>query len=231
MTSCGFTAPRCRTRAPTSTARADGAAAWRCGEGPADALRAQENVPHGQCLAGDLPLQGQRDTMRRAFVYTPPGYEKDTTTRYPVLYLQHGARGGWPSQGKTNLIHGQPDRRGQSQALIIVMDNYVEDALLGRRRAAPPCARPRGSARPTGRRRVGCGWQDTLLQDIIPMVDVAPCRIRRIRHGRPVDGRHVEPTRLRWSTPRCSGLPAEGHGDPATAHNGVMASARSSTRR
>jgi hypothetical protein len=27
---------------------------------------------------------------RQAFVYTPPGYDQSTKTRYPVLYLQHG---------------------------------------------------------------------------------------------------------------------------------------------
>src|SRR6476660_367582 len=30
------------------------------------------------------------DTTRRAYVYTPPDYDTNTSARYPVLYLQHG---------------------------------------------------------------------------------------------------------------------------------------------
>ena len=42
------------------------------------------------------------NSNRHAFVYTPPDYDKDTTKRYPVLYLQHGAgedETGWGRQG------------------------------------------------------------------------------------------------------------------------------------
>ena len=44
---------------------------------------------------------------RRAFVYTPPGYDDDLSKKYPVLYLQHGGgedETGWPVQGKTDFI-------------------------------------------------------------------------------------------------------------------------------
>jgi poly(3-hydroxybutyrate) depolymerase len=41
---------------------------------------------------------------RRLTVYTPYGYEKNTRTKYPVLYLLHGAGGdeeAWTSMGRT----------------------------------------------------------------------------------------------------------------------------------
>lgn len=46
---------------------------------------------------------------RRCFVYTPPGYGEaaNAQTRYPVLYLQHGAgedETGWTRQGGANFI-------------------------------------------------------------------------------------------------------------------------------
>ena len=46
---------------------------------------------------------------RRCFVYTPPGYQDaaNAGTRYPVLYLQHGAgedETGWVRQGGANFI-------------------------------------------------------------------------------------------------------------------------------
>jgi S-formylglutathione hydrolase FrmB len=45
--------------------------------------------------------------MRRAFVYTPPGYDQDPDKRYPVLYLQHGwgeNEYGWGAQGRAREI-------------------------------------------------------------------------------------------------------------------------------
>ncbi|MEN6427396.1 MAG: hypothetical protein ABFE13_18740 [Phycisphaerales bacterium] len=50
---------------------------------------ALKNVPHGQ-IRQNLYYSRVNNTTRRCFVYSPPGYDKDSTTRYPVLYLQHG---------------------------------------------------------------------------------------------------------------------------------------------
>ena len=49
-----------------------------------------KDVPHGEVRAlwYHSKITGQ---PRRAFVYTPPGYDRDPRQRYPVLYLQHGA--------------------------------------------------------------------------------------------------------------------------------------------
>ena len=48
-----------------------------------------KNVPHGQ-LRENHYFSKSTNTVRRCFVYTPPGYDENTTDRYPVLYLQHG---------------------------------------------------------------------------------------------------------------------------------------------
>ncbi len=104
--------------------------------------------------------------MRRCFVYTPPEYDKDTTVRYPVLYLQHGGgedETGWPNQGKTNLIMDNLIAEGKAKPFIIVMDNGTW-SMGGR-----PPARGQGGTWPPA------GWADTfkktLLEDIIPMID------------------------------------------------------------
>ena len=47
-------------------------------------------VPHGHVQQVLFPSKST-NTSRRAFIYTPPGYEKGTQ-KYPVLYLQHGDR-------------------------------------------------------------------------------------------------------------------------------------------
>jgi len=84
---------------------------------------ALKDVPHGQIRQILFPSKST-NTSRRAFVYTPPDYDKDLTKRYPVLYLQHGwgeDETGWPNQGKTNLIMDNLIAEGKIKPFIIVM--------------------------------------------------------------------------------------------------------------
>jgi len=52
-------------------------------------LFALKEVPHGK-ISQNLYFSKITNSQRRCFVYTPPDYDKNTSTRYPVLYLQHG---------------------------------------------------------------------------------------------------------------------------------------------
>jgi enterochelin esterase-like enzyme len=84
---------------------------------------AVKNVPHGQ-IREILFFSNSTDTNRRAFVYTPPSYDKDTETRYPVLYLQHGwgeNEYGWCVQGHAGLIMDNLIAEKKTQPFIIVM--------------------------------------------------------------------------------------------------------------
>jgi len=81
------------------------------------------NVPHGnvQQVLFPSPSTG---TSRRAFVYTPPGYDKKTSKRYPVLYLQHGwgeDETAWSNQGHANLIMDNLIAENKVEPFIIVM--------------------------------------------------------------------------------------------------------------
>jgi enterochelin esterase-like enzyme len=93
-----------------------------------------KNVPHGQ-LREILFSSKSTNTSRRAFVYTPPGYEKDLNKRYPVLYLQHGYgenEYGWPNQGKANLILDNLLAEGKAKPFIIVMTyGMTNDVKMG----------------------------------------------------------------------------------------------------
>jgi len=145
-----------------------GASRWGSGvECPAkdQDFYALKDVPHGQ-IRQNLYYSKVTKTMRRCFVYTPPAYDQDTTTRYPVLYLQHGGgedETGWPNQGKTNLIMDNLIAEGKAKPFIIVMDNGTWSA------GGRPPARGQGGTWPPA------GWADTfkktLLGDIIPMID------------------------------------------------------------
>ncbi len=95
---------------------------------------AVKNVPHGQ-LREVLFYSPSTETTRRAFVYTPPGYDADLEKRYPVLYLQHGwgeNEYGWGAQGHANLIMDNLLAEGKTQPFIIVMTyGMTNDVQMG----------------------------------------------------------------------------------------------------
>ncbi len=84
---------------------------------------ALKDVPHGNVQQILFPSKST-NTSRRAFVYTPPGYEKNQKIKYPVLYLQHGwgeDETAWANQGRANLIMDNLIADGKIKPFIIVM--------------------------------------------------------------------------------------------------------------
>jgi enterochelin esterase-like enzyme len=151
-----------------------GAGRWGSGvEVPAkdQDFYALEDVPHGQ-VREHLYFSKSNNGMRRCFVYTPPGYDQDTTTRYPVLYLQHGGgedETGWANQGRANLIMDNLIAAGKAKPFIIVMDNGTW-RMPGQDRPPRRADRGRGTWPPAG---WADGFKKTLLEDIIPMIDAS----------------------------------------------------------
>lgn len=206
-----------------------GAGRWGSGvEVPANdqEFYALKNVPHGVVREHHY-YSKSNDKMRRCFVYTPPGYDTNTTTRYPVLYLQHGGgedETGWSNQGKANLIMDNLIAEGKALPFIIVMDNGT-------------WSRPEGSRRPQrGERRRGDwppeGWADafkkTLLEDIIPMIDAnyrtLADQSHRAMAGLSMGGMQTNAIAMEnLDVFSYIGIFSGGTvGDPATAHGGVM---------
>lgn len=84
---------------------------------------ALKNVPHGQ-LREVFFYSKSTDSSRRAFVYTPPGYDQKLQQRYPVLYLQHGwgeNEYGWAVQGRAAWIMDNLIAESKTKPFIIVM--------------------------------------------------------------------------------------------------------------
>lgn len=84
---------------------------------------ALKDIPHGHVHQVLFPSKSTK-TSRRAFVYTPPDYEKNQSARYPVLYLQHGwgeDETAWMNQGRANLIMDNLIADGKTKPFIIVM--------------------------------------------------------------------------------------------------------------
>lgn len=105
-----------------------GSGAWRAAveiPAPDQDFYALKDVPHGQ-VREILYFGRTSGRHRRCFVYTPPGYDKDATRRYPVLYLQHGYNEnetGWSHQGCAGLIMDNLIAAGKARPFIIVMEN------------------------------------------------------------------------------------------------------------
>ncbi|CAN5291538.1 alpha/beta hydrolase-fold protein [soil metagenome] len=84
---------------------------------------ALKDIPHGNVQQILFPSKST-NTQRRAFVYTPPGYEKDKSKKYPVLYFQHGwgeDETAWSNQGHVNLIMDNLIAESKIKPFIIVM--------------------------------------------------------------------------------------------------------------
>jgi len=124
---------------------------------------------------------------RRCIVYTPPGYfdQASVNTRYPVLYLQHGAgedETGWSRQGGVsfimdNSIHGSPmgpfffpTAKGtpKSKEMIVVMDNGYAGYKEG---AAPEVPDPSENYVPSFLRKNIGGFGAVMITELIPMID------------------------------------------------------------
>ena len=95
---------------------------------------ALKDVPHGKVQQILFPSKGTI-IARRAFVYTPAGYDKDQKVRYPVLYLQHGwgeDETAWSNQGHANLIMDNMIAEGKIKPFIIVMTyGMTNDVKIG----------------------------------------------------------------------------------------------------
>lgn len=117
-----------------------------------------KDVPHGEVRMHWYRSQ-TTGLMRRAFVYTPPGYDSDWKTRYPVLYLQHGSgesERGWTAQGRANFILDNLIAAGQARPMIMVNENGYAT-----RAGAAPGPGARGNE----------AFTEVVLNDLVPEID------------------------------------------------------------
>jgi enterochelin esterase family protein len=165
---------------------------------------ALKDVPRGQ-VRQQYYFSKVTGAWRRAYVYTPPGYDADGKRRYPVLYLMHGwgeNEYGWHVQGHADVILDNLIAAKQATPMIVVMDNLNavkpgESAALYHARGvltqAVPQPPPAPGAPPARRGPLGSGvFTDMMLTDLIPMVErtfrVAPGRDNRAMAGLSMGG-------------------------------------------
>lgn len=126
-------------------------------------------VPHGEVRA-KWYLSKTTGEWRRAFVYTPPGYDSNPKTRYPVLILQHGAgedETGWTRQGRAQFILDNLIAAGKAKPMIVVMDRGYAT------RAGIPAV-TFGPGVPLSNALIAFGaFEDVIIHDLIPTIDAS----------------------------------------------------------
>ena len=82
-----------------------------------------KDLPHGE-----IRIKRYFSTVfnqwRQFYIYTPAGYDVNTTEKYPVLYILHGGgedERGWATQGKTDLILDNLIAEKKAKPMIVVM--------------------------------------------------------------------------------------------------------------
>ncbi|MCC7377517.1 MAG: hypothetical protein IT581_22850 [Verrucomicrobiales bacterium] len=157
---------------------------------------------------------------RRSHVYCPAEYDRKTRSRYPVLYLQHGAgenERGWVEQGRANFILDGLIASGAARPMIVVCDSGYAMA-----RNAPPSTN--AWTAPIA------AFEDVLLKELIPSID-DDFRTRTGREDRAMAGlsmggmqtlgialKHLD--RFAWIA-AMSAPPRQGF-EVATAYDGVF---------
>lgn len=81
------------------------------------------SVPHG-----DIRIKKYYSNVtyswRQFYIYTPPGYDTNTSDKYPVLYILHGGgedERGWAMQGKTDMIIDNLIAEKKAKPMLVVM--------------------------------------------------------------------------------------------------------------
>ncbi len=152
-------------------------------------LYSVKNIPHGT-LSKVWYESPTLNLTRRMYIYTPPGYESNTKTKYPVLYLLHGGGGdedAWTTLGRAPVILDNLIAQGKAKPMIIVMTNgnanqaatQGDSPVLPVREVRPPTAT--GSTPATGR------FEESLVKDVVPYIE-SHYRVLKDKNNRAIAG-------------------------------------------
>ena len=196
-----------------------------------------KDVPHGD-VRERWYRSNTTQAWRRIYVYTPPGYDTDRETRYPVLYLQHGSgedERGWSNQGKVAFIMDNLIAERRARPMLVVMEKGYAT-----KPGEPQSPRPGG---PPGPGRMFQAFEEVVAKDLIPYIDstfrTAPDRDHRALAGLSMGGfqayqiglNHLDLFSYIGGFSGAGGGFGGGAFDSKTAHNGVMADPDAFNRR
>jgi enterochelin esterase-like enzyme len=139
--------------------------------GDAPLIHAMRDVPHGSVTYEYYP--SEEGTTGSVVVYTPPGYDKDTSKKYPVFYLVSGTTDTeetWFKVGRANFILDNLIAEGKAKPMIIVMPYGNVAARIAEQKLKPKPADPRGRESSEALARAKA-FEDDLMKNIIPYIE------------------------------------------------------------
>ncbi len=123
-------------------------------------------IPHGEIHHHFYQSKIIGDN-RDYYVYTPPGYDSNGRSRYPVLYLLHGYSddaSGWTAVGKANLILDSLIAQGKAKPMIVVMTlGYGAPEIVQRTGG--------GLSNPELRDRNYSNFREALINEVMPSIE------------------------------------------------------------
>jgi enterochelin esterase-like enzyme len=130
-----------------------------------------KDVPHGTVTYEYYPSAD--GTTGSLVVYTPPGYNKDSSKKYPVFYLISGTTDTeetWFKVGRANFILDNLIAKGKAKPMIIVMPYGNIEARIAEQTGAPKPADPRDRESPEALNRAKA-FENDLVNNIIPHIE------------------------------------------------------------
>lgn len=134
-------------------------------------IHAMRDVPHGTVTYEFYP--SFQATTGSVVVYTPPGYDKNTITKYPVFYLISGTTDmdeTFFKVGRINLILDNLIAEGKARPMIVVMPYGNVAARIAEQNGGPKPADPIARQNPEAMTRMR-DFSDDLTKNIIPYID------------------------------------------------------------
>ena len=119
---------------------------------------------------------------RRMSIYLPPGYEDNSSEKYPTLYLLHGVMNddqAWPTAGRVNVILDKLIQQSAARPMIVVMPNGY-----GFKNAKEEAKKLFG---PINHNDWMEKFKDSVIDEIIPTVE-SRFRVRSTRETRAIAG-------------------------------------------
>src|SRR5262245_11388193 len=142
-------------------------------EVPGDEFDDARDVPHGS-VRMETYHSKSLGVPRTAWIYTPPGYDRGNT-RYPVLYLLHGAGNidsSWMLTGRANYILDNLIAEKKARPMIIVTPFGYARMGVGTGPERPVNGAPAPGAPNNPNAAIGGGLiGKDLLNDLIPYIE------------------------------------------------------------
>ncbi|MGV3587578.1 MAG: alpha/beta hydrolase-fold protein [Adhaeribacter sp.] len=139
--------------------------------GDAPLIHALKDVPHGAVSYEYYPSVS--GTTGSLVVYTPPGYDKEASKKYPVFYLIGGTTDTeetWFKVGRANLILDNLIAEGKAKPMIIVMPYGNIEARIAEQKGGPKPADPMGRESEEAVSRAKT-FEADLIKNVLPYIE------------------------------------------------------------